>query len=305
MALQLVPIPQERISFGRANFVGLTEDKTVYISHSSPEGYLVTMKGIGKRVKIFFEDEETKVSFDPVEIHVDIVDENGVILESGDFDSVNNLGAIKRERKGVYYYDFNLVSIAPKLYQFRWTYRNELNGELFFTTSYITVVTQKVWSLFPRLRNQIDKSRKRKGLEGVGYLEGNLLLYLQGGLDEINTFPPVTNFILDNYPHEKYGQLLIDSATIVAMYSQGLFAIDTDAPSYSDQGFSFTQDHHSKIDRVITALASKIKDQLKSFKLEFSQIGSVQVQVMPYFPISVVLSTAPHGGLFRNLFGTY
>ncbi len=287
--------------FGQANFIGLTADATQYTTHSSPEGYLVTPVGVTKRAKIFFEDVETKVPYDPATISLTVVDVKGNILDTQTY-IADGSGGIKKERTAVYYYDCTLVATQNTLLQLNWTYTNVASGEPLLAISYITVISQFVRGMFPRLKNQVDKARKRQGLEGVGYLDGNLLLYLQGGLDEINTWPPVTSFMLDSYPYSTHGQLLIDSATIVAMWSQGMFAIDTDASSYSDQGFSFTVDHQAKMDRVISSLGAKIKDQLKALKFEYAQSGSVLVQAMPYYPIGILLNTTPRGSLFRNIF---
>lgn len=301
LGVEYINLPVDHtVEAGVANFIGLTQDDAKYMIHSSPEGYVVTMKGISKRCKIFFEDIETKIPYDPVLLSLKILDAAGNIVGTGEY-KADGTGEIKRERLGVYYYDFSLVVSAPRSNQIQWSYQNILDGELKVGISYVMIVSQVVWMLFPRFRNMVDKARKRIGLQGVGFLEGNLLLYLQGGLDEINTFPPVTNFILDNYPMI-FGQLLFNFATIVAMYSQELFSVDTDVSNYSDQGFSFPQDHQQKIDRVVSSLATQAKDDLAKFKWEYNQSGSVTIQAVPYYPISILIETASPGTLIRNLF---
>jgi len=278
-----------------SNFIGFGNEP-----YTSPEGVVICLKGLNKRVKIFFVDGDGKPA-NPYSVYVKVIDESERVLLEGDLVS----GIVKKESDGCYYVnlvdsDYNLSSYAPKFLTFTWLYKELEDSEELYAVSNVYVISNKVYNWFPRLRNEIDKSRKLLNAN-IGFSDGNLYFYLRGGLDEINTFPPVTSFILDNFP-DRYGQLIIDSSTVVALFSQSLYAVDTDVPSYSDQGFSFSTDHFSRLQSVLNTLLSKIKDQLRIFKIEFSSIGSINVQVVPYYPLAVMLKTAPTGSIFRHFF---
>jgi len=273
--------------------------------YTNPEGVIVTLKGISKRLKIFFEDSNND-PYDPNDIKLTVQDEKDNIIVQDDLAS----GLIEKESVGVFYIDavnstyvpnYDLVVNAPKHYTLQWQWQDVSAGEWFLILSYLSVLRNSTFGWFPRLKNELDKAFKLVGDARIGYTDANLMYYLQGGLDEINTFPPVTGFTLDNYP-KTYGQLLIDSATVVGITSQAMFAIDTDVGAFSDQGFSFTLDHFSKLNSMMTSLLAKIKDQLRMFKMEFTSIGGVQVQMVPSFPFYTFLRTAPAGSLFRNFF---
>lgn len=277
--------------------------------YSNPEGVIVGVTGIDKRLKIFFEQDN--IAYDPYSLSVIIEDNSGDIIVTDTYDVGGSL--IKKESTGTYYinakneddtytlYDLTTEDLAE--YTLKWQYIDLENGESFLAMSYFYVLNGQVYSWFPRLKNIIDKSFKTVGCARVGYTDGNMFYYLQGGLDEINKFPPVTNFSLVNYPVQ-YGQLLIDSSTVVALMSQSIFSIDTDVPSFNDQGFSLSTDHFSRLQTIMNTLLNNIRGQLKSLKLQFCGIGSIKVQMVPGYQLGVVLKTAPTGSLFRNFFAT-
>ena len=275
--------------------------------YSNPEGVLIGMKGVDKRLKIFF--EQGNAAYDPYSVSVVIENSDETVIVSSTYDAEGSL--IKKESTGVYYinavntdptytlYDLTLTPLTE--YILKWTYLDLENGETQLAMSYLYVLNGQIYSWFPRLRNLVDKAFKMVGCARIGYTDGNLFYYLQGGLDEINKFPPMTSFSLISYP-SRYGQLLMDSASVVALTSQALFSVDTDVPSFNDQGFSLSTDHFSRLNTMMTSLATRIEGELKRFKMEFCGIGSVQVQMVPYFPLAVMMKTAPRGSLFRNLF---
>jgi hypothetical protein len=284
-----------------AQFWGFDEDNI----YTNPDGVIVGTKAINKRLKIFFQNSDCD-PYDPDDIKVLVEDEKDNEILNDDLAS----GLISKEDDGIYYIDainttyvpnYDLVANAPKRFSLKWQYQDVAAGEWFLALSYLHVLTNRTFGWFPRLRNEIDKAFKLIGDARIGYTEGNLMFYLQGGLDEINKFPPVTSFTFANYP-DRYGQLLIDSAAVVAITSQALFAVDTDVGTFSDQGFSFTLDHFSKLNTMMTALLNKIKEELRMLKMEFSGLGSVTVQMTPHYPFYVFLRTAPSGSLFRNFF---
>lgn len=273
--------------------------------YSSPEGVQIGVKNAQRRLKIFFEDDN--VAYDPDTLRVQVEDfvKDSMIIEG----SLAG-GLVQKEADGIFYIDtegtlpseYDLVATTPKDYALQWFYTDPGGtGEEFLAVSWFSVINKYALQWFPRLRNEIDKAYKTVGCGRVGYLDSNLYYYLIGGIQEINKYPPVTNFTLQNWPRE-YGQLLVDSAAIVALTSQALFSIDTDTMSFSDQGFSFTTDHFSRIQSLLNSLSAKVEKELQKLKQEFTQIGSVQVQLVPYYPLGVMLKTSPRGNLFRNIF---
>lgn len=281
----------------RANFIGIDCENP----YSSPEGVLVALRYTQKRIKIFFVDTtvEPPVYYDPDSLSLKVLDNDTEVL-SGDYPTL-----ISKEADGIYYIDaiggtYDLTANAPKNFMFIWTYTNTAGGEVFTAVSNLYTIRQRTYDWFHMLRSQIDKSEKLYK-DFIGYQDGNILMYLQGGLSEINLFPPVTGFTLVNYP-ETYSQLLVNSATVVALTSQKLFAVDTDVLAYSDQGFSYQQDHFSRLNTVLTELLALVRDDLSRLKMEFTQLGSITVQVVPYYPLAVLLKTSAPGTLFRNLF---
>jgi len=284
-----------------ANFVGFGACKDGIWSEGS-DSTVITLKNVPKRAKIFISKDGQP--YDPGVVSLNVADDGGNTVYTASLLE----GQVKREAIGVYYVDLpsvyppqNLFSSAPKRYMLQWSYGVDAGSEQFIAISWLWVLNHTVYQWFPRLRLQMDKAVKIADKSNIGYTDAELFYYLQGGMDEVNMFPPVTNFMLDNWP-ETFGQLLINSATVVGMVSQKLFAVDTDVMPYSDQGFQYTLDHFTRLNTVLAELLAHIQDQMTKFKWEFSQLGSVTVQVVPYFPMAVLLKTSPRGSLFRNLF---
>lgn len=281
----------------RLSFSGFSWD--VYQRRATnPEGVVVVLEGFDKTVFLFFEDEEQRIGFDPAEISVSLRDEKGSELFFGSYAG----GEIVRRGLGEYFVVLPFSRLGRGVYRLLWRWKEKVDDvyyEDFVSVAYVVGV--KVWEWMVRLKNQIDKAKKRIGSEMIGYTDANLYLYLKGGLDEINSVPPVTSFTLENFP-ENYGQLLINSATIVALYSQILFAIDTDVPTYSDQGQSFPVEHASKLQSYLSSLISKVGTDLRNLKLEFSEIGAVLITLPTGYVFWQVIKSAPTGSIFKNLF---
>jgi len=273
--------------------------------YSNPDGVLTTLRGIERRLKIFFESNQ--IAYDPEVINAVVEDDQEHEIVSGSLDD----DFVKKEAAGIFYIDssgllpfeYDLVKRAPKTFNLKWTWSDGEGSETLFALELLHVLSKITYDYFPRLRNQIDKAFKLTTCGRVGYTEANLYYYLQGGIDEINKFPPVTSFTLENFP-KVYGQLLIDSATIVSLVSQSLFSVDTDSMSFADQGFSFTTDHFSRLQSMLSMMITQVGNQLKMLKMEYSQIAGVVLQIVPNYPFNVVLKTSPRGALFRNLFAS-
>jgi len=274
-----------------ANFVGLGNSPRAY---SIPEGVLVATPLFGSfRVKIFFKDTITGGGVTPVSVTLGIFDHTGAQLPSQ---------VVMVESPGVYYVDFVVSSyVSFTRFDFVWQYQLDSNSGIETKVESLYVIPQQIYSLyFSKIRSQVDKALKLRTPDMVGYADGAILLGLIGGLSEINLFPPLTNIVLEQWP-PTMSQLLINSATIVMLYSQYLFSVDTDQ-SYNDQGFSLNVDHGQKISSFLSTLVAQVEKDLGRFKMNYFTASRVQVQLLPYYPLTLLLNAATPGSIFREIF---
>lgn len=171
----------------------------------------------------------------------------------------------------------------------------------------VKVVDPRVLAFLPPFRLQIDKAVKLVEEATnlfAGYSDAQLLMYLEGGLNIINTYQPNTNIVLENYPFRTHGQLLVDTATLVALQSQTLFAVDTDLVSYSDQGYSFAINHQQPLQSFLSFLQQRLDRLVPLLKLNYATMGSIHLQAGVSFRLMQLLQAAPSGVLFRGFLST-
>jgi hypothetical protein len=178
-------------------------------------------------------------------------------------------------------------------------------------TSAETKAMQVVWVLpgiiyqmIPQLRLEIDKALKlvnRKEGLFLGYTDVQLLQYFIGGLQTINAYQPSIFWSLDTYPYQLVGSILVKAALMWGVTSQTLFAIDTDVPSYSDQGQSFVINHQPALAAYLQSVTSWLDTNVPLMKLHFVRSGSVYTQMMPNFRLQFLTEAAPNGSTFRNV----
>lgn len=170
----------------------------------------------------------------------------------------------------------------------------------------VKIIAPKVLSYLPPFRLQIDKAVKIVDETQnifLGYTDAQLLQFMEGGLNIINTYQPTTSILLENFPFQTHGQLLVDAATLVALQSQEVFAIDTDL-SYNDQGYSFSIPHASPLHSFLQMLLSRLDRLIPLHKLEYATRGSMHLQAGTSFRMLQLLSAAPPGSLFRGFLST-
>lgn len=169
----------------------------------------------------------------------------------------------------------------------------------------VYVVPPVIFRMLPQFRLMIDKSLKlidvAEGLN-LGYTDDMLLQYIIGGIQTINQAQPSIFFNLDNYPYQDFGSLLMEAALYWGLLSQVLYAIDSDVPSYSDQGASFVINHQPALKGVLDSMSSALERKIPLMKLHFVNTGSVLTQMGPSFRLESLLVAAPNGSLFRNTF---
>jgi hypothetical protein len=171
----------------------------------------------------------------------------------------------------------------------------------------VRVITTRICSLLQKLRLQIDKSLKLVSSDPehpcyLGYTEGQLVTYLEHGLQIINAYQPSGVFSLDNYPYTAYEFTLIEASLLAGVMSQELFAIDTDIPNWSDQGNTFVIQHQPQLAQYLTWLSQRLDKMIPMLKLNFVSSGSLHIEAGPNFRLAQLIDAAPSGALFRNVF---
>lgn len=184
-------------------------------------------------------------------------------------------------------------------------WRSKLNSSDEYSDSMqrLRVVSPKVASYIPQLRQIIDKSHKLVDTANecfLGYTDSQLINYLDGGVSTINAYQPYTTFSIENFP-DAYKQILLDSALIVGVTSQQLYAIDTDIPNYNDNGTSFVINHQPQLASFLNHITQRLDKLIPMMKLQMIQSGRVHVQMGPNFRLSQVVEASPSGSLFRNI----
>ena len=187
---------------------------------------------------------------------------------------------------------------------FNWHIRQTEDAEDFYRTQLVEVVSPRTLSLLPKFRLQIDKSLKVLLPEEwctLGYSDAQLVVYLQMGLARINAAQPYVGWAnIDAFPLDGYFEILIRSAMLSAIDSQSIFAIDTDVPSYSDQGHSFVLTHFTPLKAMRDSLAAELERDIRAFKLHFVQSGSIGAEFRIGWAFYQTLISSPPGALFRN-----
>jgi len=191
-------------------------------------------------------------------------------------------------------------------YLFNWHARYDSDSEDIYRTQVMQVVSPRVLSLLPTFRLIIDKSVKRVVPESMcflGYSDSQLIVYLMQGLSYINSKPPypVWNY-LENYPIEQYSDVLIRSALYIGITSQSLFAIDTDVPSYNDQGHSFVLQHFQALNTMLNQLRAELDKQIPDLKKKFVRSGTAMIETRLGYLWYNLIASSPSGSTFRNYY---
>ena len=106
---------------------------------------------------------------------------------------------------------------------------------------------------------------------------------------------------VEQFPYE-YVFVLLQCGLVAGVMSQNLFAVDTDMPNYSDQGNSFVIDHGTKLAAFLNQVTAQLDKMIPVMKLKFVRSGSLHIQAGPNYRMSTLLSAAPNGALFRNIY---
>lgn len=185
-----------------------------------------------------------------------------------------------------------------------WHARIDENSEDMYRTQVIEIVSPRVLSLLPPFRLMFDKHLKEVDTSNLcmtGYTDGMLAMYLKQGLHLINTYEPYPVWgSLEQFPINYYSDILIKAALYSGLVSQALFAVDTDIPSYNDQGHSFVLQHFPQLSQVLNIVKQELDTRVPVFKKKFLGAGAVSVEMRIDAAYAALLSSAPYGALFKG-----
>ena len=268
---------------------------------------IICLVGATARVSIAIEDNDGNL-IDPYMLKLRILDEGSQVkFEETWVEGVP--GRIKRASVGKFYADFgnqtpNTETKTPAELMFNWEVQVSETGQITYSLQKFKVISARVAGYLPEFRLMIDKARKLIDINNdcfLGYTDGQLLSYLEGGVQTINAYQPSVTMDLENFP-SSHRQILLESALVTGVTSQQLFAIDTDIPNYSDQGVSFVISHQPQLASFLNQMTQKLDKLIPMMKLQFINSGSIHVQLGPNFRLTQLVQASPSGALFRNMF---
>lgn len=248
------------------------------------------------------------VPADPYSLTLNILDIYGNSLLTDTWTAITTPARLVHVTTGKFYIDFgnqtlNNETNGPYEWLFNWQVSLFSGGQQQNSMQKVKIVSPKMALIMTDLKLMIDKSRKLVNAANdcyLGYTEANLAMYLQGGLENINAYQPSLAFSMENYPME-YRQILIDSAMVVGVMSQELFAIDTDLQNYSDQGTSFTLAHQPQLAGYLNALTARLDKLIPQMKLQLIQSGTLHIQMGPNYRFNQIMQAGPSGAVYRGV----
>lgn len=171
----------------------------------------------------------------------------------------------------------------------------------------VEVITARTMMLANDLRGLIDKSAKIVSDNPedpcyLGYTDGMLVQYLRGGLETWNMYEPYPTWCtLDEFPLQ-YEEGLLEASLLRGVLAQEIFAIDTDIPNYSSQGTAFVIQHQPQLAALFQTMAQRLDKLIPIAKLKLVRSGALHTEIGPNFRLNTLITAAPPGALFRNLF---
>ena len=226
-------------------------------------------------------------SFRLVNVAGDVLEDSGTFRAAGSAKMV-------RTDTGIYSYSFDAATYTGNYVLF---VNCVLENETVRNNMYVKSASARHFAYASQLRLQVDKARKSVKDEIAnmdrsssnfnpaiqfffGYDDKHMLFYLERGVQYLNVIPPYTGMTVDTFPFSQYGSILIDAATIAALESQGIFAIDTDY-SYSLGGNSLVIDHFTKLSSMVSSILGRFSKTAISWKQQYRSQGLVIFQWMP------------------------
>jgi hypothetical protein len=217
---------------------------------------------------------------------------------------------------GYYYYrfgdtnlnqPFNLNQSIGQAYVIQWYVQAQNAYVPSIVLQNVTTYGVRAAQNVPYLRLYIDKARKMVDPANnvfLGYTDAQCLMYMQAGMSMINAYQPETQmgFNVENFPYDDFRHIVNEAAMGAAIMSQQMFAIDTDLPNYSDQGITFVISHQPQLAAFLNTLTARLDREIQAMKLQFVSTGSIHLVQGPNFRLATLMSAAPVGSLFRNVY---
>jgi hypothetical protein len=136
----------------------------------------------------------------------------------------------------------------------------------------------------------------------LGYTDGQLIIGLQLGLHMLNDYEPYPCWsTIDNFDITLHSNVLIKAAMYQILTSQGLFAIDTDIPSWSDQAQSFVLTHFPGLEQVANRLKNELDKTIPDVKRKYVSSGSLGVELRMNAAAYQVYQSMPYGSIYKNI----
>jgi hypothetical protein len=243
---------------------------------------------------------------DPDAISVTLNDSLGTLIDTFVYPTDARL---VKASVGVYY--FELGDIVPNtetnvsaMFILNWIVEITSTVELINHIQTAKVVSLAALSKLGDFRLLIDKSRKLVDTSNdcfLGYTDEQLLSYMEGGISQINAMQPGSIYwSVSTYPWETFPQLALEAGLLVGVMSQQLFAVDTDIPSYSDQGTSFVIQHQQALASFFNQISARLAVMIPAMKLNYVSAGSLYSQMGGSYRLNAVMDASPNGATFRN-----
>lgn len=279
--------------------------------------YEIVHKNQTEPITFYIRDTLTNDLMDPISgtwSLIKISDDS--VVATGTFGATGG-SDITRVEEGIYQYSFNASTYSD---EYDFALKILQNNEVTTQDIMVKSVSAKHYAYAAALSNQVDKARKsiKDDIENMdrssdnfnpaiqffyGYGVKHYIYYLERGVQMLNIIPPYTNLSIDTFPFSAYGSVLIDAATIAALESQGIFAIDTDF-NYSLGGNALVIDHFTKLSSEVSAILARFQKNALSWKQLFRTRGLVLYQWGPMAMRTSRLFNVYPSGFYSRLMST-
>lgn len=277
------------------------------LSASTPQ--ILIIKDQVERINITVTDTTTDppVAVDPYSLSISLYNDSETQIFTSTYGTPGT--RVMRTGTGLYYVDIGNQMVNNETNEVGmkfiiWNVQLVNGGEITKNLQNLRIVSMRTLSFLPDLKLLIDKSHKLVNPAYdvyLGYTDAQLMHWIDGGLGYINAYQPSVNYELETYPYA-FKQLLLESALIIGVISQTLYAVDTDIPNYNDQGTSFVIQHQPQLAAFLNQLSQRLDKQIPMMKLQHLQSGSVHTQMGPNFRLQQLINASPNGSLFRGLY---
>ncbi len=189
-------------------------------------------------------------------------------------------------------------------YLANWHLRKDAESEDAYATQVLEIVSPRTLSLLPITRMLVDKTVKPNlpaEMCFLGYTDGQLIMALKLGLHMLNSYQPYPCWgSIDDFDITLHSYILVKAAMYQILTSQGLFAIDTDVPSFNDQGHSFVLVHFAGLNQVSQQIKAELDKLVPDMKRHYVSSGSLGAELRMNAAAYQMYMSLPSGAIYRN-----